>query len=104
MHGVWSINIRSGITKMVQVPSDDGYFLYTKSNCKWCQRAKETLPECTVVNVDKIIEKNKDDFLAFVDEISYATPRTFPMVFYNGIFVGGCTESLQHLLVMTSQK
>jgi hypothetical protein len=32
LHGVWSINIRSGITKMAQVPSDDGYFLYTKSS------------------------------------------------------------------------
>jgi glutaredoxin len=89
---------------MEVVPSENGYFLYTKSNCKWCKKAKETLPDCVVVNVDKHIEDNKNDFLAFVDEISYATPRTFPIVFYNGIFVGGFTESLQHLKLITSNK
>ncbi len=91
------------MTKMQVVPSDAGYFLYTKSNCKWCQKAKENLPNCVAVNVDKDIEKDKEKFLAFIDEISYASPRTFPMVFYNGIFVGGCKESLEHLLVITSK-
>jgi|TARA_B110000091_G_scaffold183193_1_gene201735 glutaredoxin len=81
----------------VVLPFDNGYFMYTKSNCKWCQLAKEKLPSVVGYNVDKHLTTDKQDFLKKVAEISGAEPTTFPMVFYNGIFLGGCTESLQHL-------
>lgn len=60
--------------------------------------AKEKLPNVVACNVDKHLEQDKkQSFLAKMADISGAEAKTFPMVFYNGIFLGGCTESLQHL-------
>lgn len=82
----------------IVLPFDNGYFMYTKSKCKWCRMAKEKLPNVVVCNVDKYLEQDKkQSFLKRVADISGTNPTTFPMVFYNGIFLGGCTESLQHL-------
>ena len=88
---------------MKTLPTESGYFMYTKSHCKWCQKAKETLPNVVVVNVDHLLPDKNTEFLAFVDSFSGARPRTFPMVYYNGIYLGGCTESVEHLAILTQQ-
>ena len=41
----------------------NGYFMYSKSNCKFCKMAKELLPDVTIVNVDVFIETDKLKFL-----------------------------------------
>ena len=83
-----------------RVPTATGYFMYTKSNCKWCDIAKATLPQVVAVNVDHLLQPNNLEFLHFVARFSGTTPTTFPMVFYNNIYLGGCTESLEHLQLM----
>ena len=88
---------------METLPTESGYFMYTKSHCKWCQKAKETLPNVVVVNVDHLLPDNKPQFLAFVDSFSGTQPRTFPMVYYNGIYLGGYTESAEHFDILTQQ-
>ena len=41
------------------LPTKSGYFMYSKSGCKFCKMAKELLPNVTVVNVDEHIETDK---------------------------------------------
>ena len=73
-------------------PSLTGYTIYTKSECGYCRRAKELLPKAVVINCDVYLEKERIAFLLKMDEFSKAAPRTFPMIFSDGVFVGGYDE------------
>ena len=77
-----------------------GYFLYAKSNCKFCRQAKQLLPDVTAVNVDEYIETNKAKCLDKISTVAEEEITTFPIVFYNGIFIGGYTESKEHFEMM----
>ena len=70
-----------------------GYTILTKENCKWCEKAKALLPDAKRIRCDEFIETpdKKQMFFEKVDSLSGATPRTFPMVFHNGKYVGGYT-------------
>lgn len=74
-------------------PSSTGYTIYTKSECGYCRRANELLPEAVVINCDGYLEKERVAFLLQMDEWSKASPWTFPMVFSDGVFVGGYDET-----------
>lgn len=82
------------------LPTKNGYFMYSKSNCKFCKMAKELLPDVTVVNADVFIETDKSKFLDKMATIAEAEVKTFPIVFYNRIFIGGYTESKDHFNMM----
>lgn len=70
-----------------------GYVIYTKSNCGWCRRAKEMLVEAVVVNCDAFLESNKAEFLREMGQRVGKEHRTFPMVFYEGRFIGGYEDT-----------
>ena len=82
------------------LPTKNGYFMYSKSNCKFCKMAKELLPDVTIVNVNVFIETDKSKFLDKMATIAEVEIKTFPIVFYNRIFIGGFTESKEHLEIM----
>tara|TARA_B100000795_G_scaffold121026_1_gene90089 strand:- start:99 stop:374 length:276 start_codon:yes stop_codon:yes gene_type:complete len=79
------------------LPNSQGYFLYSKSNCKYCSLAKDLLPNVSFVNVDHALATNKQLFLEKLHAIAETPIQTFPVVFFNGIFLGGYTESREHL-------
>ena len=67
------------------LPSKEGYFIYSKSNCPACVEVKKLLPTATFVNCDKYLEDDVDEFLDHVWSIcGNKFPRTFPMVFHEG--------------------
>lgn len=75
-------------------PSTLGYTVYTKENCKYCRRVKDMLPAKTkVIACDDILRTDRDGFLAAMDMVSGAQQRTFPFVFHNGTFIGGCDDT-----------
>lgn len=74
-----------------------GYTIYTKSNCKYCRTVKALLPHARFVNCDTYLTKDRDAFLAFVDAMTDKKPRTFPMVFLNHVYLGGCAETQAYL-------
>lgn len=82
-------------------PISTGYMIYTKSNCPYCVKVKELLlrnegQEVTIVNCDKyLVEPEvKEKFLEFIQSINGGNQhRTFPIVFYQGKFIGGFTET-----------
>jgi glutaredoxin len=73
--------------------SDRGWVLFTKEHCKYCDKAKALLPEAERVPCDAYLTSSRDEFLEQMDRLSGREYRTFPMVFYNGKFVGGYTET-----------
>ena len=72
---------------------ETGYTIYTKSECGWCRRVKEMLPEATVFNCDSYLESDKETFLTEMASRIGKEHRTFPMVFYDGGFIGGYEDT-----------
>lgn len=54
---------------------------------------KELIPEATYNNVESLLVEKKEEFLTFIQGLIGKPHRTFPMVFYNGAFVGGFIET-----------
>ena len=75
------------------------YTIYTKQACTYCRKIKELLaeekPVPIYISVDDILENQKEDFLAFIERKTGIPHRTFPMVFYEGKFIGGYIETLR---------
>jgi glutaredoxin len=89
------------------------YVVYTKSNCKYCDKIKELLqfeePAPHWIDSDKYLETPtlKKFFLDFIRDTGNLQNHytTFPMVFYDGVFLGGYTETNQfHELTELEQK
>jgi len=84
-------------------PNTNGYMIYTKTNCPYCTKVKDLLlhndklnVEITIINCDKyLIEPEiKEKFLEFIKTVNGGiNHRTFPMVFYDGKFIGGFMET-----------
>lgn len=69
-----------------------GYTVYTKTKCKYCTTVKQLIPHAYFVNCDQYLANDRDAFLAHIDTLTDKKPRTFPMVFLNHVYLGGCTE------------
>lgn len=82
-------------------PTKTDFTIYSKSGCPNCTKVKKILQDnnCffTEINCDDYILENKDDFLKFIENKANTSYRTFPMVFNNGIFVGGLTHTIELL-------
>ena len=85
-------------------PCPEGYTVYTKSLCIFCDKIKKLLTsnkiEYKTVLCDSYLEDSttKIEFLAFIKERTGKEYKTFPMVFFKGIFVGGFTDVEKILL------
>ena len=83
-------------------PVVDGYTIYTKSTCKYCVQVKEFLAgeKIVEINVDEYLKEARTEFLRFIQHRigggggGGKEYTTFPMVFHNGIFIGGYTDTV----------
>ena len=86
---------------MFTAPSQDGFTIYTKSNCPYCIKVKELFvhsnPQPLYVNCDSYLETYRDAFLKFILDYTVRKHRTFPMVFFKGSFIGGYTETKEYM-------
>jgi glutaredoxin len=77
-------------------PLDEGYTIYSKSGCGFCKKIKKLLLEKNIffldVQCDEFLLKDKEKFLLFISEKAQKEYKSFPMIFYNGEFVGGYNE------------
>jgi glutaredoxin len=75
--------------------------IYSKSECNYCSKAKVLLEEkkCnfSIINCDKFILENKDEFLSFIQEMNGKEYKLFPMVFDDDIFIGGYNEMIKYI-------
>jgi len=74
----------------------EGFTVYTKTDCKFCAMVKELLEEqpTTYVQCDEFLA-DREAFLAFIESKGAVNHKTFTIVFYDGIFVGGFTEAVK---------
>jgi glutaredoxin len=87
-------------------PTKVGFTIYSKSGCPNCTKVKNLIKEhnflFNVIDSDDYIIEDKESFLTFIENIAEKSYRTFPMVFYDGKFVGGLihtTEFIDKLLL-----
>jgi len=82
-------------------PIGEGYTIYCKSGCINCTKAKKLLMEkknfFVEVNCDNVLTEDKEGFLLFISKIAKKEYKTFPMIFYNGDFIGGYTEIKENI-------
>lgn len=77
------------------------YTIYTKPNCSYCDKVKELLkdvkPEPIYIDCAEYLvdETTKTKFLQFIQKkaILLKPYKTFPIVFCNGHFIGGFTQT-----------
>jgi glutaredoxin len=78
-------------------PTSDSYTIYSKSGCLYCTKAKVLLqnekPELLYVDCDDFLLENKQEFLDQMKSLIGREYKTFPMIFKNGIFLGGYMEA-----------
>ena len=79
-------------------PAANNYTIYTKSGCPNCTKVKKFLESKLetenplIVDCDEWLIEDKPAFLEFIREKARKECKTFPMVFYNGEFIGGFDE------------
>lgn len=81
-------------------PKKKGYTIYTKKNCSYCEKVKILLnnEDILIIPCDEYLEKDKEEFLLYIEEIAGIPYKTFPMVFLDGKFIGGFTETKKHYI------
>jgi glutaredoxin len=81
-------------------PSKTMYTIYSKSNCKYCEKVKDYFAdigfEYNIILCDDFLVKNKVEFLEFIESMSGIPYNTFPIVFHKGGFVGGYNDTLKY--------
>ena len=79
-------------------PFESGFTIYSKSGCPNCVKAKALLNSkhllLKVVNCDEYIIEDKETFLLFITSLTNREVKSFPIVFYDGKFVGGYNEMI----------
>jgi glutaredoxin 3 len=82
------------------LPNSQGYTIYSKSGCPFCTKVKRLLekeaPSPLLVDCDDYLVENKESFLVFIKEMAGKEYKTFPMIFHNGDFIGGFTETKEY--------
>ena len=85
-------------------PEPTGFTIYTKEGCKYCDKVKLLLLKDTTVRIvscDEWLTSNekKETFLEWVKGQKGVPPagyKTFPMVFFGGVFLGGYDETFRY--------
>ena len=82
----------------IDKPIEKGFTIYSKSGCPTCLKSKAYLKQknliFTVINCDEYIIEDRDFFLSFIKEQAGHEVKMFPIIFYDGQFVGGFNETV----------
>lgn len=88
---------------MFSEPTNNGFFIYSKTKCSYCDKVKQLLKNnrysYSEVNCDEYLsnETKKESFLSFIELLTNRDYRTFPMVFKDGVFIGGFTDTREYI-------
>jgi glutaredoxin 3 len=81
-------------------PQSTGYTIYTKTDCSYCTKVKILLEELghtyTAVNCDEYLAE-KEAFLTFIRGIAAKEHKTFPIIFFDGKYIGGYDDTMRFL-------
>ena len=81
-----------------ELPAEQGYTIYTKSQCSYCVKSKTLLKSepFTMIDCDEYIIEDKEAFLEFMERLIGKSYRTFPIIFHDGKFLGGYADTKEH--------
>jgi glutaredoxin len=86
-------------------PNESGFTIYSKSGCLQCSKVKTLLQDnklsFNVVDCDEYILEDKQSFLFFMNSITHRDIKAFPIIFYDGTFIGGYNETKEHVAKLT---
>jgi glutaredoxin len=82
-------------------PQLNGFTIYSKSGCHNCTKIKNLLKEKQLffieIDCDDYLIEDKGLFLSFIENKVGRPYSTFPIVFFDGKFVGGYNESVDYI-------
>jgi len=82
-------------------PNNTGFTIYSKSGCQNCIKIKNLLKEkklaFNIVDCDEYILEDKEGFLLFMLDLAEKECKVFPMIFNEGKFIGGYTETCDYI-------
>jgi glutaredoxin len=85
-----------------EFPLETGFTIYSKTGCPNCKNVKDLLiTESEVFNIvdcDEYLIEEKDSFLFFIEKLVGKEYKFFPMVFHNGNFIGGFSDTKNYLI------
>lgn len=88
-------------TEFIPAAAATGYTVYSKRECLWCERVKDLLTnrEASYVAIacDDALSANREEFIRIMKERTGLATIKFPLVFYQGEFVGGYPDTKRHL-------
>jgi glutaredoxin len=77
------------------------FTIYSKNKCLYCKKVKKILQEQSLpfleIECDVFLAENKDAFLKHLRDLAGVQVRTFPMVFHQGMFIGGFEDTQEYL-------
>jgi glutaredoxin len=80
-------------------PQENGFTIYSKSGCHNCNKIKTVLKDkklmFCLIDCDEYLIEERDLFLSFIEGKIGKPYKTFPIVFYNGTFIGGYNEVIE---------
>jgi len=82
-------------------PYPTGFTIYSKSGCHNCSKIKKVLTEKHLffleVQCDEYLIEERENFLSFIENKIGRSNTTFPMVFYDGKFIGGYNDAVESI-------
>jgi glutaredoxin len=82
-------------------PCENNFTIYSKSGCINCRKVKDLLKryefDYEIIDCDDYLFEDKDNFLSFIKSYSVVDWKSFPIVFFNGNFIGGLNETKEYL-------
>jgi glutaredoxin len=83
----------------------DDFVVYSKTECKYCDLAKQLLLDegfsYEIVICDNWLADDREEFLKRMEAKIGREYKTFPMIFYKDRFVGGYTELVKKVEEMS---
>ena len=88
-------------------PFENKFTIYSKSGCVNCRKVKDLLKsanlEYEIIDCDDYILEEKENFLLFIQSYSISEWKVFPMIFYDGKFIGGLSETHNFLKTLKTK-
>ncbi len=82
-------------------PYPIGFTIYSKSGCHNCSKIKKLLNEKHLffleVQCDEYLIEEKEAFLSYIQTIVGKPCSIFPMIFYDGKYIGGFNEAAEQV-------
>lgn len=77
-------------------PSESGYTIYSKSGCRYCEKAKKILTDYdfSIYMCDSYLRNDREGFLDFIKQKAGKEHETFPIIFKDSKYIGGYSDLL----------